>query len=344
MTLFVGLIAWRAAGAQTSDISADEEVVFFPTAGHFDEARGLWILPVHGWIFEPERDDVLRRQTLETLRRALDLPRDAEVTERFRQRTSLFLVDNERGQRLRIRLGDRAHEVGTSQPNGHFRGTVTLTGADAERLLRQQESKAWLSFAAATRAGDQRRFVGKTLLLRQAGVSVISDIDDTIKISEVADRRALLANTFLHEYRAVPGMAERYRRWAADGAEFHYVSDSPWQLYQPLSDFLRETGFPAGTMHLKLFRWKDSSFFDLFTEPRQRKLRVIEPLLKTFPKRKFILVGDTGEQDPEIFGELARKYPHIERIYLRNTTNEAVGSERLKRCFEQVTTPWELLR
>jgi phosphatidate phosphatase APP1 len=341
-TVFVAL---AGAGADASDISADEEVIFFSTVGHLDPARGVWVLPIHGWIFEPERDDVLRQRTLETLRRALDLPRDAERTQRFLHRARTFLVDNERGQRIRIRLGDRDHAAGTSRPDGHFEATMTLPQNDAERLLGAQKSKDWLTFTAVTRAGDSRRFEGNVLLLGDTGLSVISDIDDTIKVSEVADKRALLANTFLHEYRAVPGMADRYRRWAADGAAFHYVSDSPWQLYQPLTAFLREAGFPAGTMHLKLFRWKDSSFFDLFTEPRQRKLRVIEPLLRSFPGRKFILVGDTGEQDPEIFGELARKHPHIEHVYMRDTTKEAADGERLKRAFADVPAKrWELLR
>jgi hypothetical protein len=342
ITALVGLVA---AAARGSDISADEEVVFFPTVGHFDPARGAWVLPIHGWIFEPETDDVLRRQTLEALRRALELPRGAETTQRFLVRARAFLVDNERRQRIRVRLGDREYPAGASQPNGHFEGTVTLPKQHAERLLGEQKSKEWLTFTAATRAGDRRRFEGKVLLLPDAGTSVISDIDDTVKISEVADKRALLANTFLHEYRAVPGMAERYRRWAADGAAFHYVSDSPWQLYEPLTEFLREAGFPAGTMHLKMFRWKDSSFFDLFTDPTGRKLRVIEPLLKTFSGRKFILVGDTGEQDPEIYGELARKHPQVHRVYLRNLTKETADGQRLKRCFADVAAErWELLR
>ena len=71
----------------------------------------------------------------------------------------------------------------------------------------------------------------------------------------------------------------------------------------------------------------------------------VEPLLKTFPGRKFILVGDTGEQDPEIFGELARKHPHIEHVYLRDTTREPADGERLNRAFADVPAKrWEVWR
>src|SRR5205807_10385096 len=143
-------------------------------------------------------------------------------------------------------------------------------------------------------------------LLPQTGISVISDIDDTIKISDVRDRKELLRNTFCRPYCPVPGMAQRYRSWdkSAD-ARFHYVSASPWQLYIPLAAFIRSNGFPEGTFQLKLFRWKDQTFFDLFRSPEKYKMTAIKPLFERFPHRKFVLVGDSGEKDPETYAALA---------------------------------------
>ena len=91
-------------------------------------------------------------------------------------------------------------------------------------------------------------------LIDERGVSVITDIDDTIKITAVTNRRELLMNTFLREFRAVSGMAELYRRWATGGAAFHYVSSSPWQLFSVLSEYTETEAFPAGSMHLRSFR------------------------------------------------------------------------------------------
>jgi len=91
-----------------------------------------------------------------------------------------------------------------------------------------------------------------------------------------------------------------------------------WQLYPPLQDFIRSSRFPPGTFHLRNFRWKDESFFNLFKSPEGHKLAVIEPLLERFPKRRFILVGDSGEKDAEIYETLARKYPQqIVHIMIR---------------------------
>jgi phosphatidate phosphatase APP1 len=175
---------------------------------------------------------------------------------------------------------------------------------------------------------------------------VISDVDDTVKVSQVRDRRELLANTFLRAFRGVPGMAEAYRQWAADGAAFHYVSASPWQLYAPLARFLAAERFPEGSFHLKLFRVKDSSFFDLYANPEVYKRRTIEPILKTYPRRKFVLVGDSGEEDPEIYGALAREHPgQIVRILIRDVTGEQADAERYRIAFRGVEADrWMVFR
>ena len=109
----------------------------------------------------------------------------------------------------------------------------------------------WLEFWAVTRSRDKRQFSGRVQLLEPTGFSVVSDIDDTIKVSQVLDKGELLANTFIRPYREVTGMATQYRQWAKHGAAFHYVSSSPWQLFQPLMNFMETSGFPAGDFHLK---------------------------------------------------------------------------------------------
>jgi phosphatidate phosphatase APP1 len=120
-----------------------------------------------------------------------------------------------------------------------------------------------------------------------------------------------------------------------NGAQFHYVSASPWQLYQPLSEFVRRNGFPAGTFHLKYFRVMDGTVLNLFQSPEAYKPGVIEPLLERFPQRRFVLVGDSGERDPEIYGALARKFPRqIVRILIRDVTGEAADAPRYRKAFD----------
>jgi phosphatidate phosphatase APP1 len=194
-----------------------------------------------------------------------------------------------------------------------------------------------LEFEAVMPAGDERRFRGDVLLIPPTGVSVISDIDDTIKITGVGDRNKLIENTLFKPFEAVPGMAEVYRKWADDGLAFHYVTASPWQLYEPLCGMCGPKGFPSGTWDMKYFRWKDSTALDLLKSPEKYKPEIIERILADFPRRRFVFVGDSGERDPEIYGAIARKHPRqVERILIRSVTEDKPDGERYHAAFANV--------
>jgi phosphatidate phosphatase APP1 len=115
------------------------------------------------------------------------------------------------------------------------------------------------------------------------------------------------------------------------------VSASPWQLHQPLADFCRREGFPAGTFHMKLFRLKDSSALSLLASQEGYKTEVIEKILADFPLRRFTLLGDSGEQDPEVYGAAARKHPQqIEHIFIRNVGGRGSEPVRFQKAFEGI--------
>lgn len=313
------------------DLSADETLVFYPTCGSLDEADQTWSLPIHGIIYEPEEDSLTRAALLAAIRKGLQLDAEASESQVFNRRLGLFLVDNERGQRLSVRVGSRVFEVGESGANGHFRKTLRLPVEEVNQLAENGPGGRWLSFEAVTRASDKRRFTGRVCLVEPVGLSVISDIDDTIKLSQVRDRKELLANTFLRPFKAAPGMVELYRKWAGSGVAFHYVSGSPWQLYPPLAEFLKAAGFPQGSFHLKHFRLKDRSIVSIFSSQEAYKLAAIEPILTAYPKRRFLLVGDSGEQDPEIYTRLATQHPkQIAAVFIRNVTEESADNARFE--------------
>ena len=118
-------------------------------------------------------------------------------------------MDNERRKQVSVTIAGVTFTLGQSEPSGHFEGDITLTGA--------RRSGEWAEVRAVTRAGDSRAFAGKVQFIGRRGVSVVSDIDDTIEDSNVLDKRELGANTFLRDFRAAPGMAALYGRWAASG-------------------------------------------------------------------------------------------------------------------------------
>ena len=163
------------------------------------------------------------------------------------------------------------------------------------------------------------------------GVSIISDIDDTLKVTNYLNKKEFYKNSFLRPFKAVDGMQlllSKCKRHS-NNCCIHYGSASPYQLYEELSNFFKEEGFPDATFHLKRIRIKDKSLFQLFADPLEYKLKQIEPILTMFPKRTFILIGDSGERDPEVYKELFVRYPdQIEKIWIRNVNG--AEDERMK--------------
>ena len=208
-----------------SNISRDEEVVFFPTCAHFDEAGKTWTVPIHGIIYEPEADSRKRHAMVRALARTLHVEAGTEEAENLDRRLRLFLVDNERGKSLYVRIDGKVYDVGTSGPNGHFQGTLRFSAVEMEHLVGSQVTgSSFLSFEAVTCTLDDRSFTGRVQLVGPTGLSIISDIDDTIKHSQIGDRKAVLVNTFLRRFKPVPDMPELYRDCAHKGMVFHYVS------------------------------------------------------------------------------------------------------------------------
>jgi phosphatidate phosphatase APP1 len=196
----------------------------------------------------------------------------------------------------------------------------------------------WADVRATLPREDARVFAGKVQLIPRAGITVISDIDDTIKHSEVRDKVQLGLNTFAREFRATPGTAALYQRWARGGGQvvFHYVSGSPFQLFSDLAEFARREGFPEGSFHLRMLRLKDSSAAQFFGDPKAFKLATIRPIVRLFTDRRFILVGDSGEDDPEVYAILASEFPSVDAIVIRDVTNETLESPRYRKLFARV--------
>jgi hypothetical protein len=335
-TRIAAILLTLAADPRVSTIQDDEQIVLFPTLGYRAPGEHAWTLEVHGWIFEPEWS----KAGLATLQTALGLASpDIEQADRavFADRVRGFLVDNERDERIVIQFDNATFSADPSTSNGHFHGDVHLPDADIQRLTRgtARATSSILTYRVVVPSDRYDVFRGEVHLIEAYGLSVISDIDDTIKVSEVSDHGKLLANTFLRPFRDVPGMADMCRTWAEEhSASFHYVSASPWQLYPALREFMEQKRFPHGTFHLKYFRWKDKTFLSLFESPQEYKRATITPILDRFPHRRFVLLGDSGEKDPEAFARLARTHPaQIERILIRDVTGEAADAQRYRDLF-----------
>ena len=307
-------------------IKGDEEIIFFPSFGIMK--NGSLTAEVHGWVFEPEKDSVWRNVIMEGLKKALDEDIVRRNPEIYEKRIRFFLVDNKSNKEIQIKIGEREYDLGKTRPDGHFSGSLVVRAEELRKTLLNDS----VEFSFHGFLDQKRKATNSIRIIRPEGISVISDIDDTIKISNVHDKKEMLKNTFLRDFAPVPGMPALYASWEKQGAVFHYVSGSPWQLYVPLKEFLEKNNFPRGFFRFKKFRLKDSSSLRFVTMDQfEYKTAEIEKIMNAFPARKFILVGDSGEKDPEVYGHIAGKYKdRIIAIYIRKVADSKSESTRYK--------------
>ena len=319
-----------SSGPAHATIRGDESVTLYPSHGAF--AGNVWQFELRARINELERRS-LAVAALDLLRDSLGLDglNAAEVT-LFHQRARLFLTDSERGKSLRVQIGGRMINLARTDEHG-------IAANEVEQAAARGRPSGWISVRTVLDNKDTRGFTGTVQLIAPSGISIISDVDDTIKITQVTDRQQMMRNTFARPFAPVPGMAERYAAWARSmpGSAFHYVSSSPWPLYEPLEAFRQASGFPPGTFHLRDLALAHLKSFAAPDAGRAHKSASIGRLIALYPQRRFWLIGDSGEFDPEIYGEFARRSPtQVERIYIRDMTNAPLDMERYRRAFEGV--------
>lgn len=155
----------------------------------------------------------------------------------------------------------------------------------------------------------------------KAKFGLISDIDDTVVYSNVTRKLRMILTAALSNARTrkpFKGVAAFYRALHAGVNPVFYVSKSPWNLYAPIIEYLEVQGLPEGPTMLRDFG---------FRTPRKHKSLEIENILNTYPALKFVLSGDSGEQDPEIYADIVRRFPdRVRAIYIRSVSPKRVSA------------------
>ncbi|WP_444995248.1 phosphatidate phosphatase App1 family protein [Aliikangiella sp. IMCC44359] len=340
--------------AKNSAEEAEKRVVVYNSYGYLVD--NIWHIPLHVWVSEAPNwlSGIAGKGALKLIKNKIGIDELTPIQEaRFQYVAEDFLADNESREVISFQFDkDSKQHTFTisnnnkplkSDRNGNIKTIFKLTKADANRLLKAQSSKnGWLTIKINS---ENHQGTGKIRLIPEEGVSVISDIDDTVKVTNILQgSQEILNNTFFKPFKPVNKMSNMYKDFSSDVA-FHYISGSPWQLYKPITDFLfvPEVNFPQGSLHMKNVRvnlLESESYSDiakLLTDGSQittfkQKISQISQILYDFPKRKFILVGDSGELDPEVYRKIKNNFKEqIIEIKIRDVKNDnACNQLRLK--------------
>ena len=157
--------------------------------------------------------------------------------------------------------------------------------------------------------------------LAKADFGVISDIDDTVLHSSATNYLKAAQLMFLHNARTrlpIEGAAALYQAWSQEGKNpIFYVSSSPWNLFPLLTDFLEFQHLPLGPLFLMDYGVSKDKLLAL--PHKAHKIAQIERIFASYPGLSFILVGDSGQKDTEIYLEIAKRYPdRVLAIYIRD--------------------------
>jgi phosphatidate phosphatase APP1 len=267
----------------------------------YGDARGFTI---EGRLFE-------RRELRDT---SVDDPWWTNLWRNLRQ----LINDEEAGAAVTVRIGQESWTAKTDA-EGYFKIDVEQRMADG-----------WQPISAS--APNVATQASGLLLIVPAEnrLGIISDLDDTLLISEVNDKSELLGNTFLKnplQRSPVPGAAQFLARSLAvnprpDTSALIYLSASPRQLSTPIGNFLAHNGFPRGVLITK--KVTNDSTSDPITDQVAYKTAKLAAIFARLPHVNFILLGDDGEKDPEIFQAFRTRHPdRVRKVYIRRVNPDS---------------------
>lgn len=178
----------------------------------------------------------------------------------------------------------------------------------------------------------EETFTGEVLFPQEPQFGIISDIDDTIIRTGVTSRlmwraiyRTILKNAgsrvIFKEASAFFRALSAYRENVHSFNPVFYVSNSPWNLYDLINDFLQLNHLPKGPILLR--------DLGLPAEPRVdgykgHKYETIARIFRIYPQLDFVLIGDSGERDTDIYLEITQQFPgRVKAIYIRDVQHRA---------------------
>jgi phosphatidate phosphatase APP1 len=259
---------------------------------------------------------------------------DASRWENFRNTLRRFRSDEVRGASVRVEVAQSAVDFLTDD-EGFFEGWLTPKHFNAGYLQAVQVEL----LAPLRKEQAQTRFSGQVIVPpSDAAFGVISDIDDTILKTDATRLLSMARKVLFGNARTrlpFEGVAGFYHLLHQEKNPMFYVSSSPWNLYDVLIEFLEINSIPLGPLLLR--DWGMNVTEGLPMDHAVHKLRVIKQILDTYSTLPFILMGDSGQEDPEIYSRIVREYPgRILAIYIRDVS-EGKKDKQIEELARHVT-------
>jgi hypothetical protein len=306
-----------------------------------------WNLRVHGNVYkkpnisQSKLDDLanvflvgtsIQQLPASQANQARNLTSEIFVVQQGNQNVSFDLVDNYvapaglNGGLIAATGGaQRLTYPNPTTAEGDFDAFLTLkntTGPSGGYLLPGNGTTAIQAlniYATGTNSGNASAYLVPT-----AGLTIVSDIDDTLRITKIYEPKEGLLNSFARPYTPWMNMPEIYANWSRSIPDFHfhYLTTTPEQITANYMDFIYAT-YPLGS-----FDTRPLNFSDVSATLSIRKF-LLEKIFQTYPKRKFVLIADTSNSDVmRDYPAMATEFPgQVQCIFLRNVSGTDSGDQ-----------------
>ena len=202
---------------------------------------------------------------------------------------------------------------------GDFDVFVPIKGDGLQNGNATQQIQRLNTYVDGTTLGN-----GTAYLVPDQGLTVISDIDDILRVTKIYEPKEGLLNSFARPFTPWENMPEIYANWSKSlpNTHFHYLTTTPEQVTRNYMQFIYST-YPGGS-----FDTRPLNFSDVSATLSIRKF-LLQKIFETFPQRKFILVADTSNSDVmKDYPQMATDFPNqVQCIFLRNTTGTDPGDK-----------------
>jgi len=249
-----------------------------------------------------------------------------------------FESDEVPGARLLARYGGQEREL-VSDDEGYF--VFELPGGPSRGEILEWHDVEVEVVDPEPAARDSGVSVGR-LMTPAAGadVAIVSDLDDTVVETGATDKLRMARTVFLNNSRTrtpFPGVSAFYRALEIGPAggerprnPIFYVSSSPWNIYDLFVDFMKHQEIPRGPIFLRDFGLTPDLSYGASHE--DHKLARIRQLMADFPDLPFVLIGDSGQRDPEVYAEVIEGLgeaaaERVRAVYLRDVSDDPRDGE-----------------
>jgi len=235
------------------------------------------------------------------------------------------------GVRLRAVFGSATTEV-TTDEEGYFSVEMELPAPIAGPLWQE------VDFSLVGGHADRAPVTARGLVLvhpSKSRFAVISDIDDTVLASNVTSKLRMALTVLFsnaHTRMRFAGVGALYRSLEKGHGDEHnpifYVSNGPWNLHDLLVDFFRLNEIPLGPIYLR--DWGTHLLLARKPTGTHKRLQIAR-IMSFFPGIPVVLIGDSGEHDPEIFLAVVKEFPgRVDTVYIRCVGNDRKRLEELE--------------